>query len=853
MKNILYTKLLRPKSKSLVRRNFNIEDKISRIKDNKITVVEGGAAVGKSSLISNYIASKSSYMWLSLDKSCDDVSYFWTYILHGLKGDIQDLNFYIDMINPLVNRDDIFELLSSLINELIGEVDMFIVLDDFHYIEDEFLLKTIGYFISNSSDNLHFILISRREIPIYLGNIIMKGGVVNIKGEDFALSLEETEEFIKNSISTPISKELIKEIYFSTEGWVGAIKLLLTVLQSRKNIENIPRNNKVFIDYINNEIIKSLSSEEVDFLIKTSPLEYVNPQIYKYIENKDGYEIIEKLIEKNMLIIAIDEEKRIFRYHNLLRAYLLELFSKLKENSRNEVIDKIINFLISEGNYDEAISLLLEWKNYDKALVIFEKNAHKIVSTKLINTFPLNFYEKSPDLAIISTFFNYLNLDYERCAQIVNAVGASPESNLLRSIKIFNIIVDNSKVDDFEFHLPKEIDEDLNILTKVIYYILYSTICRFTGEYVYGLETTELIKKHNKELKNSYVDLLCEYNIVALQEDMGKLYEGEKGFEKLNKSISNKKYKACFEIFRSVGLPGIYIKQLRYNEADELLREAQEILDNLQGRFAYASLERSIVYNVAEVRYIQEDIDECERLLNYIVDKSKDNYSYLEMLSLKIRLLSTEGRVKNDEYNDFVRVYEKDYDNFLYLGKVRLTYAIVLFNIERYDESLDVINKIIFSSRKNREGYLLVYGLVWKVVLLDKLKINDEREYINTLKEAIFYSRDEDILFPYFTNRKYLKDIMKRFELRLLEDKENGEFLKKLRYFIEIKDEVEFLTSREIEVLKALTEGLSNKEIGEKLFISISTVKTHIINIYSKLGVKNRVEAVNEAKSLKYK
>jgi len=61
---------------------------------------------------------------------------------------------------------------------------------------------------------------------------------------------------------------------------------------------------------------------------------------------------------------------------------------------------------------------------------------------------------------------------------------------------------------------------------------------------------------------------------------------------------------------------------------------------------------------------------------------------------------------------------------------------------------------------------------------------------------------------------------------------------------------IEVLSSREIEVLKALTDGSSNKEIGEKLFISISTVKTHIINIYSKLGVKNRVEAVNEGRKI---
>jgi DNA-binding CsgD family transcriptional regulator len=58
------------------------------------------------------------------------------------------------------------------------------------------------------------------------------------------------------------------------------------------------------------------------------------------------------------------------------------------------------------------------------------------------------------------------------------------------------------------------------------------------------------------------------------------------------------------------------------------------------------------------------------------------------------------------------------------------------------------------------------------------------------------------------------------------------------------------LTQRETEVLHALVAGLSNKEIAECLGISVATVKTHIINIYSKLGVKRRGQAIARAKEL---
>lgn len=59
------------------------------------------------------------------------------------------------------------------------------------------------------------------------------------------------------------------------------------------------------------------------------------------------------------------------------------------------------------------------------------------------------------------------------------------------------------------------------------------------------------------------------------------------------------------------------------------------------------------------------------------------------------------------------------------------------------------------------------------------------------------------------------------------------------------------LTSREYEVLQLLTQGYSNAEIGEKLFLSVSTVKTHVSNLFLKLDVKNRVRAVEKARRLK--
>ncbi|MDT0195313.1 response regulator transcription factor [Arthrobacter sp. AB6] len=67
------------------------------------------------------------------------------------------------------------------------------------------------------------------------------------------------------------------------------------------------------------------------------------------------------------------------------------------------------------------------------------------------------------------------------------------------------------------------------------------------------------------------------------------------------------------------------------------------------------------------------------------------------------------------------------------------------------------------------------------------------------------------------------------------------------RLFQQLRNPEEILTPREAELLSLLTEGLSNRELGRRLFISEATVKTHLAHIYAKLGVDTRAAAIATA------
>jgi LuxR family maltose regulon positive regulatory protein len=84
--------------------------------------------------------------------------------------------------------------------------------------------------------------------------------------------------------------------------------------------------------------------------------------------------------------------------------------------------------------------------------------------------------------------------------------------------------------------------------------------------------------------------------------------------------------------------------------------------------------------------------------------------------------------------------------------------------------------------------------------------------------------------------RAFVKKLLPAFRLRQIMQSDGGP--------------IEGLSERELEVLRFIAAGLSNKKITEELFISMSTVKTHLRNIYGKLNVHSRTEAIVKAKEL---
>ncbi|MBO0553018.1 hypothetical protein EXQ31_10055 [Clostridium botulinum] len=124
--------------------------------------------------------------------------------------------------------------------------------------------STLEYLIKYSSNNIHYIFLTREEIPLYLGELRVQGQLLEIEEESLRFSKGECLSFIKNTLNIELTEDIIDKIFNISEGWIAGIQLISLALKSRKDniFSDISVLNKYVIEYLTEEILKQLSESE---------------------------------------------------------------------------------------------------------------------------------------------------------------------------------------------------------------------------------------------------------------------------------------------------------------------------------------------------------------------------------------------------------------------------------------------------------------------------------------------------------------------------------------------------------------------------------------------------------------
>ncbi|MGH0776286.1 LuxR C-terminal-related transcriptional regulator [Bacillus cereus] len=835
---IISTKLIAPVPRKNYVEREHIIRKLQHIYDYKVIVIKGEAGSGKTTVLASFLLENPhlSATWISLDRENNTLFSFWHYMLASLRHFIKGGDDLLSLFQTIMHKAELENIIVSLINLLNVEENITIVLDDFHCIDDQDVCESIMYFIKYSSSNVRVIFLMRNELSIYIGDLLVEGKVLEIDNMDLRFSSLEGEHFIQRTLGLNMKRELLQKMNSLAEGWIGGLQLLaLARIDRNDELKNIKVLNKHVIAYLSNEILKSLEEEEKDFLIKTSILNYFNENICNELLGiENAKEILTRLLQKHLFIIIVDENAGIYRYHAIFQKFLQHYCNELSE--RENLYIHASNIYEHLNDFDECIKLLLEVKNYELALSKIEKNAQNRKGWGYLRCIPLSFVVKRREMALQLIFYYYCNLELERCKELLKAI--YEQSNGVQPWRLFDfckalVTEENLYVD---VQLIHEIDEmNVSDVTKAIMYVEFSFFLRYQDRVQDALYMLKKAQRIEEKLENPYVKMVIFSSLSQIKEDLGDLNECEVLYKAMNDLMKQYPSLSSLEGSCAIGITGVYAKRMQLHLAEQSLQRVSS---------KELALEKAYLYNVMEVQVLKGEKQNAkgtiEKLQTFSIYK---NEQYLaSVLKYAVEL--------SEDYTEQIEKFILMYHEKMVRKKLRiedkLLYAKIIFRKGNVQEALQLVDEVAEFTRKNKMKLMLIEAILLKIYILKKEK-NDMRELLNLMREAIYYSYENHIISPYILMMEQIKPLLIQLKKERIEsiNKEEKKFIYILLGGNEQRDSV--LSQRELEVLKVLSTGAKNKEIAERLCISIATVKTHIINIYAKLEVSNRVEAINKA------
>lgn len=881
------TKLFIPESSLL---SVNRERLIHRLNEStefKLSLISAPAGFGKTTLASIWAREYSGKLtWLSLEKKDNDVIRFLTYFISGLQSIDEKIGISVMGNLNQANIMDIEDILNTLINDISDMSENFVfVLDDFHYITNKDIIFVLTYLLDNSPSQIKFLILTREQHNLPISKLRAKNKLREIGTNDLRFTKDEVNQFLNHNMSLNISEKDISILLKRTEGWVTGLQLFSLAITGQKNktefIESFKGNNNYISEYLIEEVIQQQPLEIKTFLLKTSILNRICGPLCDAVvpeSSISGQELLEYLQKVNLFIVPLDQESKWYRYHHLFGELLHQKLLNECQSKDSDVLycNDDLHLLASKwylenGFLSEGIDHAIKGKDYEFVASLLEdewtemdNNLESKTWLNWVKQIPKRIQEEHP---LICAGYAWALLD--------SGITDGVEEKLQLAEDVYS--------DDKKYSLLPTI-----IATAKAYY--YSLIGNIELSIKYALEAKELNeteKNYNKDIANTMIGLAQFTN--------GDLNDA---FNTLNSDSNNVEMR----IMSSIVLGIIKIEEGNLLHAFDIYNEALKFSQKEKGKFI--ALIPSLYLGLGNIKLLQGDLIDARLYLNKSEETSitasllnwKSNFYVLEGLIqeyqgyfdnamdsfklasenffrspvpdvlpidlMKVRILLSQGKLY--EAKEWVSRNSLGIeDKISYLQEYKyITYVRVL--IAQYNnshkrkhlkEASSLITRLISAIKDGMRIGRLIELKILQTIIYD-LSGNKEKALI-TIKEALKKAEFEVLISEFILEGSKIYDLLNHTDVVGINPKL---VMKIVKIIDDIKivnnpdsnkfmdsDNLINLSKREFEVLRLLAKGHSNQEIANELFLALSTVKNYNQNLFSKLQVSSRTEAISKA------
>jgi LuxR family maltose regulon positive regulatory protein len=389
---------------------------LERTASTRLVLVSAPPGFGKTTLIAAWARAQRAagwiVAWVSLDPADDDPPRFWRYVVDGIAAAAGDATW--DVTHETVITESGAVDMGALIEQLDRlPSSVAIVLDDLYVIETAAIHEELTALIDRAPDHVHLVVTTRADPPLPLARLRARGELIEVRAADLRFDDEEAEAFFREVMGLALSPDQVSALGARTEGWVAALQLAGLSLAGRADvasfIDRFAGTDRFVVDYLVDEVLGRQPAAIRRFLLETSILDRLSGPLCDAVTGgTDGRLVLDRLDRANLFLVPLDDERRWFRYHHLfadvLRARLLdEDPASVPELHRRASVS-----WETAGDLDEAVDHALAAQDEDRAADLIEVAAHALRQERRerrlrmwLDGLPDRIFEQRPMLAIV--------------------------------------------------------------------------------------------------------------------------------------------------------------------------------------------------------------------------------------------------------------------------------------------------------------------------------------------------------------------------------------------------------------------------------------------------------------------
>jgi LuxR family maltose regulon positive regulatory protein len=882
--SFLTTKLRFPPPKQqLVRRPRLVETLERGILDSKLVLILAPAGYGKTTLLSQWAAtSDCPIAWLSLGKEDNDLERVLRYLVRSWK-EVQPgvsespLDLLLSAMAP-----DIDAVLSAFINVANDIPDhMVFVLDDYHLIDEPSIHAALTFLLDHLPPTTHVVLAGRAEPPLPLARYRARHELLELQAEDLRFQADETEEFLNRQRGLSLTHDQVLELQTQLEGWITGLQLVALTLQRHLTTADelvISGRHRFIADYLSQDVLAHLPAEIRRFLLQTSILDRLCGSLCDAVTGReDSQHMLATLEQENLFLVPLDDRREWYRYHRLFADFLQEELRRRHPDEVTHLHRRAAGWYLARDLPEQAFEHAIAGDDLELVIEIFDRYANvKLTSGEFkllkrwLDSLPAAWYAAYPVFGLTQAGLLAFTGAFEACVRCVDDIEQQlasrengetrPQMARVTAVRCAIACMQNdvARAEALADQALRDLPEGDLGFRPMIYGALgdsYRQNGRWAEAKECYLRVLDFTDAPAVRVESAHV-----FGALAdLELRQGRLHDAAAYWRKALAAVQDE------ATWGRVPLPVIGWVFIRMGELLYECNELAEARDHLARGLERAELGGDVRAQIAgylassRIKLTEGDTEAATRYLDRarpLVEQVSFSAWISRFERCQLELWLAEDRLRAAvEWSDGMlqghALGKRPDSEVAQLAMARV--LIVKGDARSRERAIELLDRLLQAAEAEGRMGIQIEALALRA--LAHWGHGDRTGALTSLEHALRMAEPEgyvrlfaDLGLPMarLLQEARSRDVMPSYVAKLLAAYGDTVALPAT----EKRALPEPLSHREQEVLHLITAGLTNREIADALFISPETVKKHTGNIYDKLGVSHRTEAVAGARTL---